>query len=257
MNRHHILLVAASRRRRQCAYAAPASLLDASNPFAKQSTLPFNYPAFDKIKNEHFAPAYAEGMRQQAAEIDTIANNKAAPTFENTIVAMERSGQLLNRVGSVFNTLTGSYTNDTLIALDKELAPKLSAHSDAIRLNPKLYARVKALYDKRTKLGLDAESQYLLERYHTDFVRAGAKLSDADKQKLKAMNGQLAALSTQFAQNVLKEANASALVVDTRESWPACRTSRSPWPPRSEEARHGRQVRDPGREHHPAGACRC
>ena len=217
MNRPHILLVAAAGIAvANIACAAPASLLEASNPFAKESTLPFNYPAWDQIKNEHFAPAYAEGMRQQAAEIQAIANNKAAPTFDNTIVAMERSGRLLNRVGSAFNTLTGSYTNDTLIALDKELAPKLSAHSDAIRLNPKLYARIKALYDKRTKLHLDAESQYLVERYHTDFVRAGAKLSDADKQKLKAMNGQLAALSTQFAQNVLKEANASALVVDSR-----------------------------------------
>jgi peptidyl-dipeptidase Dcp len=216
MNRPHILLVAAAGVAAANAYAAPASLLEASNPFAKESALPFNYPAWDQIKNEHFAPAYAEGMRQQAAEIQAIANNKAAPTFDNTIVAMERSGRLLNRVGSAFNTLTGSYTNDTLIALDKELAPKLSAHSDAIRLNPKLYARIKALYDKRTKLHLDAESQYLVERYHTDFVRAGAKLSDADKQKLKAMNGQLAALSTQFAQNVLKEANASALVVDSR-----------------------------------------
>jgi len=216
MNRPHILLMAVAGIAAANAYAAPASLLEASNPFAKESTLPFNYPAWDQIKNEHFAPAYEEGMRQQAAEIQAIANNKAAPTFENTIVAMERSGRLLNRVGSAFNTLTGSYTNDTLIALDKELAPKLSAHSDAIRLNPKLYARIKALYDKRTKLHLDAESQYLVERYHTDFVRAGAKLSDADKQKLKAMNGQLAALSTQFAQNVLKEANASALVVDSR-----------------------------------------
>jgi peptidyl-dipeptidase Dcp len=215
MNRPHILLIAAASIAAANAYAAPASLLEASNPFAAPSTLPFEYPAFDKIKNEHFAPAYAEGMRQQAAEIDKIANNKAAPTFDNTIVAMERSGQLLTRVGIVFNTLTGSYTNDTLIALDKELAPKLSAHSDAIRLNPKLYARIKALYDKRTKLGLDAESVYLLERYHTDFVRAGAKLSNADKQKLKAYNGELAALQTQFAQNVLKEANASALVVDS------------------------------------------
>jgi peptidyl-dipeptidase Dcp len=216
MNRPHILLMAVAGIAAANAYAAPASLLEASNPFAKESTLPFNYPAWDQIKNEHFAPAYEEGMRQQAAEIQAIANNKAAPTFENTIVAMERSGRLLNRVGSAFNTLTGSYTNDTLIALDKELAPKLSAHSDAIRLNPKLYARIKALYDKRTKLHLDAESQYLVERYHTDFVRAGAKLSDADKQKLKTMNGQLAALSTQFAQNVLKESNASALVVDSR-----------------------------------------
>ncbi|UVW28625.1 M3 family metallopeptidase [Massilia sp. H6] len=216
MTRPHILLVAAASVAANLAYAAPSSMLEASNPFAKPSTLPLQYPAFDKIKNEHFAPAYLEGMRQQAAEIEKIANNKAAPTFENTIVAMERSGQLLNRVGIVFGTLNGSYTNPTLQALDKQLAPQLSAHSDAIRLNPKLYARVKALYDKRTKLGLDAESQYLVERYHTDFVRAGAKLSDADKLKLKAMNGELAALSTQFAQNVLKESNASALVVDTR-----------------------------------------
>ncbi len=216
MNRPQMLLIAASVAVANLAYAQPASLLEASNPFAKPSTLQYQYPAFDKIKNEHFAPAFAEGMRQEAAEMEAIANNKAAPTFDNTIVAMERSGRLLDRVSSVFGTLQGSYTNDTLQALAKELSPKLAAHNDAIRLNPKLYARIKALYDKRDKLNLDAESTYLLERYHTDFVRAGAKLSSADKDKLKAMNGQLAALSTQFAQNVLKEANASALVVDTR-----------------------------------------
>ncbi|WP_409269110.1 M3 family metallopeptidase [Massilia sp. BHUDP2] len=216
MIRPHILLVAAASAAASMAYAAPASMLEASNPFAKPSTLPFNYPAWDKIRNEHFAPAFAEAMRQEALEIEAIANNKAAPTFENTIVAMERSGQLMNRVGAAFGTLKGSYTNDALQALDKELAPKLSAHNDAIRLNSKLYARIKTLYDKRSKLGLDPEGQYLIERYHTDFVRAGAQLSDADKQKLKEMNGQLAGLSTQFAQNVLKEANASALVVDSR-----------------------------------------
>ena len=216
MIRPHILLVAAASAAASMAYAAPASMLEASNPFAKPSTLPFQYPAWDKIRNEHFAPAFAEAMRQETLEIEAIANNKAAPTFENTIVAMERSGQLMNRVSAAFGTLKGSYTNDAIQALDKELAPKLSAHNDAIRLNPKLYARIKALYDKRDKLGLDAESKYLVERYHTDFVRAGAKLSDADKQKMKAMNGELAALSTQFAQNVLKEANASALVVDSR-----------------------------------------
>ncbi|MCA1247765.1 M3 family metallopeptidase [Massilia sp. MS-15] len=217
MIRPHILLVAAaSAVASMAAVAAPASMLAASNPFARPSTLPLQYPAWDKIRNEHFAPAFAEAMRQEALEIEAIANNKAAPTFENTIVAMERSGQLMNRVSTAFGTLTGSYTNDTLIALARDLAPKLSAHNDAIRLNPKLYARIKSLYERRAKLGLDAESQYLIERYHTDFVRAGARLNDADKQKLKEMNGQLAALSTQFAQNVLKEANASALVVDTR-----------------------------------------
>ncbi|MFC5477332.1 M3 family metallopeptidase [Massilia suwonensis] len=226
MNRSHILLAAvslavASLASAQTAPAAPAihaqsaTVFDASNPFAKPSTLPFNYPAWDKIRNEHFAPAFAEGMRQEAREVEAIANNKAAPTFDNTIVAMERSGQLLNRVQAAFGTLTGSYTNDTLQALQKELSPQLAAHNDAIRLNPKLYARIKALYDKRSKLKLDAESSYLLERYHTDFVRAGAKLSNADKEKLKAYNSQLAALQTQFAQNVLKEANASALIVDS------------------------------------------
>ena len=216
MTRPQLLLIAASVAVANLAYAQPASMLEASNPFAKPSTLQYQYPPFDKIKNEHFAPAFAEGMRQEAAEMEAIANNKAAPTFENTIVAMERSGRLLDRVGAAFGTLQGSYTNDTLQALAKELAPKQAAHNDAIRLNPKLYARIKALYDKRDKLNLDAESKYLLERYHTDFVRAGAQLSDANKQKLKAMNAELAALSTQFAQNVLKEANASALVVDTR-----------------------------------------
>jgi peptidyl-dipeptidase Dcp len=162
-----MLLLAASLAFANLAYAAPASLLPASNPFAKPSALPFGYPAFDKIKNEDFAPAFAEGMRQHAAEIDAIANNRAAPTFENTIVAMERSGQLLDRVETVFYSLVGANTNDTLQALDKDMAPRLSAHNDAIRLNSKLYQRVKTLFDKRDKLHLDAESTYLIERYNT------------------------------------------------------------------------------------------
>jgi peptidyl-dipeptidase Dcp len=216
MNRSHILAFAVTAAIANFAVAAP-SQLPASNPFAKPSTLPFNYPAFDKIRNEDFAPAFEEGMRQQSAEIDAIAASRAAPTFENTVVAMERSGQLLNRVSTVFYNLVGANTNDTLNALDKELAPKLAAHSDKIRLNEKLYKRIQALYDKRDKLHLDAESKYLLQRYHTDFVRAGAKLSAADKTKLKAYNAKIAALQTQFSQNVLKEANASALVVDSRE----------------------------------------
>jgi peptidyl-dipeptidase Dcp len=215
MKHSHILAFAVAAAVATFAHAAP-SQLPASNPFAKPSTLPFEYPAFDKIKNEDFAPAFEEGMRQQSAEIDAIANSKAAPTFENTIVAMERSGQLLNRVSTVFYSLVGANTNDTLNALDKELAPKLAAHSDQIRLNEKLFKRIQTLYAKRDKLHLDAESSYLLKRYHTDFVRAGAQLSAADKIKLKAYNAKIAALQTQFSQNVLKEANASALVVDSR-----------------------------------------
>jgi peptidyl-dipeptidase Dcp len=217
MNRPKLLLIAAGVALATIAFSKSASAaLPASNPFAKPSTLQYGYPAFDKIKNEHFAPAFDEGMREQAAEITKIANNKAAPTFDNTIVAMERSGQLLGRVRAVFYTLTGSYTNDTLQALDKDLAPKFAAHSDAIRLNPALFARIKTLHDKRATLGLDAESAFLLERYYKDFVRAGANLSAADKVKLKDYNGKLAALQTQFSQNVLKEVNASAFVVDTR-----------------------------------------
>ncbi len=215
MKRSHIMAFAVAAAVATFAQAAPMQL-PASNPFAKPSTLPFQYPAFDKIKNEDFAPAFEEGMRQQSAEIDAIANSKAAPTFENTIVAMERSGQLLNRVSTVFSSLVGANTNDTLNALDKELAPKLAAHSDKIRLNEKLYKRIQTLYDKRATLHLDAESAYLLQRYHTDFVRAGARLSAGDKIKLKAYNARIAALQTQFSQNVLKEANASALVVDSR-----------------------------------------
>jgi peptidyl-dipeptidase Dcp len=211
-----LLIAAASLALANVAIAAPAAVIDASNPFAKASTLPFQYPAFDKIRNEHYAPAYAEGMRVQAAEIVAIANNPKPATFDNTIVAMERSGQLLSRVSNVFGNLSGANTNEALQAIDRDLAPKLAAHGDAIRLNAKLYQRIKTLYDKRDKPGLDGESKYLLERYHTDFVRAGARLSAADKEKLKAYNAELATLQTTFSQNVLKEANASALVVDSR-----------------------------------------
>ncbi|MRX09291.1 dipeptidyl carboxypeptidase II [Pseudoduganella sp. FT25W] len=200
----------------QTVLAAPAAAL-AGNPLATASSLPFHYPAFDKIKDEHFIPAFNEGMRIQLKEIDAIANSKAAPSFDNTIVAMEKSGALLTRVQTIFGNLQGANTNDKLDAIDSEMSPKLAAHADAIYLNAKLYARVKSLYDKRTALKLDAESEHLLERYHTDFVRAGANLSAADKEKLKAINGTIAKLQTTFTQNVLKETNASGLVVDTRE----------------------------------------
>lgn len=187
-----------------------------SNPLFTPSTLPYHMPPFDKIKDEHFTPAFAEAMRQQLAEIQVIADNADAPTFDNTIVAMELSGQMLDRVTKVFSNLVTANTNDRLDAIQNEVAPKLAAHSDAIMLNDKLFQRVQSLYDRRDSLGLDAESAYLLERYHTDFVRAGAKLSDADKQKLKAFNAELAQLSSKFSQNVLKEADASAVVVDSK-----------------------------------------
>jgi peptidyl-dipeptidase Dcp len=188
----------------------------AGNPFLAPSTLDYEMPAFDKIKDEHYAPAFTEAMRQHMAEVTAIADNPATPTFDNTIVAMERAGQMLGRVRRVFESLNACNTNPTMDAIARDLAPKLSAHRDAILLNAKLFQRVNAVYEQRRFLAMDAESRRLLERYYTDFVRAGAKLSDSDKAKLKAMNAELASLGTAFNQNVLQETNASALVVDTK-----------------------------------------
>jgi len=199
----------------------------ADNPLLTESTLPYHVPPFDKIKDEHFAPAIEAGMREQLKEVDTVANNSEKPTFDNTIVALERTGRLLDRANRTFSNLNACNTNPTLQKIDKEMAPKLAAHHDEIFLNPKLFARIQELYDNRDNfaaanpsgggLGLDPESAYLLERYYKDFVRAGAKLSDADKEKLKKINTELATLQTQFEQNVLKEKNASSVVVDRKD----------------------------------------
>src|SRR5882762_8845732 len=190
---------------------------ETDNPLMTESALPFHYPAFDKIKDADFAPAMEAGMREQLKEIEPIANNSEKPTFENTVVALERTGQLLDRAETTFSNLNSCNTNPALQKIETEMAPKLAAHRDAIHLNGKLFARVKELYDNRDKLGLDPESAYLLERYYKDFVRAGAKLFDADKEKLKKINVELATLQTQFEQNVLKEKNASSVVVDRKE----------------------------------------
>jgi peptidyl-dipeptidase Dcp len=193
---------------------APAA---APNPLMTPSTLPYQYPAFDKIKDEHYRPAFDAGMAEQLAEIEAIANNPEAPTFDNTIVALERTGKTLARVNIVFGALTGAHTNDEMKKIDVEYSPKLQAHADSIALNPKLYARVKALFDARPTLGLDRESDRLLERYHIRFVRAGAQLGEEQKTRLKAINAELATLGTQFSQNLQNDTNASAVVVDTKE----------------------------------------
>ncbi len=156
-------------------------------------------------------------MAEQLKEVEAIANDPAAPTFDNTIVAMERSGQLLDRATTLFYNLVGADTNDARKKIQADYAAKMSAHQDAIQLDPKLFARIQSLYEQRSDLGLDAEGVRLVERYHDDFVRAGAKLSDADKVRLKEINGELATLATKFSQNVLAEVNDSAIVVDTRE----------------------------------------
>ena len=187
------------------------------NPLLTESTLPYRLPPFDEIKNEHFAPAYKAALAEQLKEVEAIANRSEPATFENTLVAMERSGHTLERVENIFSNLAGAHTNPEIQKIESDMAPKLSAHRDEIRLNPKLFARIQALYDRRDRAGLDPESKYLLERYYKDFVRAGAKLSEPDKKKLRAMNAELATLQTKFSQHILNEKNASAVVVEKRE----------------------------------------
>ena len=206
----HLALIAAA----EIAMTSTASAAAPQNPLFAESSLPLHYPQFDRIKDSDFAPAFDAGMAGQLKEIDAIANDSHAPTFENTIVALERSGRLLDRSTTIFFNLVGADTNDTRNKLRQDYAAKFSAHDDAINLNPKLFARIEALYDKRTTLKLDAEQLRLVERYYKDFVRAGAKLSEADKTRLKQMNSELAELSTQFSQNVLDEVNAAAVTVD-------------------------------------------
>ena len=188
-----------------------------ANPFFSESPLPLHYPQFDAIHDSDFAPAFDRGMTDELADIAAIADNPAPATFDNTILALERSGQILDRATTVFYNLVGADTNDAREKLRADYAPKFSAHRDAIVLNPKLFARIKALYDARTSAALPPQDARLVERYYTDFVRAGANLSDADKVKLKAMNAELAKLGTQFSQNVLAEVNDSAVVVDSRD----------------------------------------
>src|SRR2546421_7001999 len=189
----------------------------ADNPLLTESGLPFHYPPFDKIKAGDFAPAMAAGMREQLKEIEPIASNSEKPTFDNTVVALEKTGRLLDRAETIFSNLNSCNTNPALQKIETDFAPKLAAQRAAIHLNGKLFARIKELYDNRDKLALDPESAYLLERYYKDFVRAGAKLSDSDKDKLKKINAELATLQTQFEQKVLKEKNASSVVVDKKE----------------------------------------
>ncbi len=187
------------------------------NPFFQDSTLYFNYPPFNKISNDHYAPAFDRGMQEQLEEIAQITGNSEPATFENTFVPMEKSGQTLGRVARVFFALSSADTNDDIEKLRAEYAPKLSAHSDEILLNPELFARVKSVYDNLENLELDAESVRLVKETYKDFVGAGAELNDADKEKLKAMNAELATLSTAFSQNVKQEVNSKAIVLDSKE----------------------------------------
>lgn len=188
------------------------------NPFFQSYNTPFNVPAFNKIKNEHFKPAILEGIKRNEAEISLIANNPEAPTFDNTILAMENAGQLLSEVNRVFGNYNSANTNDELQALAKEIAPNLSSHYDNISLNEKLFARVKTLWNKKESLNLNLEQAKLLENRHKSFVRSGANLSAIDKDKLRKINTELSITGLKYGQNLLAETNKYELVISDKKN---------------------------------------
>jgi peptidyl-dipeptidase Dcp len=188
-----------------------------ANPFAQRSTLEYELPPFALIKEEHYLPAFYEGCTQQLAEVQEILNSPGDATFENTIVALEKSGQMLKRVLRVFFNKSSSDTSDSLDAIEEKLAPKLAAHQDAIQLNPILFSRIKSLYENRESSGLNTEDAWLLERYYKDLVHSGAHLSESERERLKQLNEELSKLSTQFAKNVLTDTNDLAVLVESIE----------------------------------------
>jgi peptidyl-dipeptidase Dcp len=187
------------------------------NPFFSSYKTPFNTPPFDRIRNEHFLPALKEAIRRQQAEIDAIAGSAAAPTFANTLRALDDSGILLSEVNSVFGALQGANTSPAIQEIAKEATPLLSAHSDNIRLNDKLFARVKGVYDQRARIKLSPEERFLLENTYREFVRGGALLNEGQKARLRELNRELAVLSLRFGDNLLAETNDFKLVIDNRD----------------------------------------
>ncbi|RTY76624.1 MULTISPECIES: M3 family metallopeptidase [unclassified Flavobacterium] len=187
------------------------------NPFFQAYDTPFNVPPFDKIKNEHFKPAILEGISTHQAEVNAVANNTQPATFENTILAMENAGELLSNVNTVFSNLNSANTNKEIQNIAKEMAPNLSAHRDNIYLNEKLFAKVKTLWDKKETLGLNLEQAKILDNAYKDFVRSGANLSNADKEILRKINGDLSLTSLKYGQNILAETNSYELVVDAKK----------------------------------------
>ena len=184
------------------------------NPFLVQSTLPYLAPHFDQIANHHYRPAFDEGMQQKRAEIAAIALNPQTPDFNNTILALEQSGELLTRVTSVFFAMTAAHTNDELQRLDEQFSAELAELANDIYLNGELFARVDAVWQRRESLGLDSESIRLVEVIHQRFVLAGAKLEQADKAKLKVLNTEAATLTSQFNQRLLAANKSGGLVVN-------------------------------------------
>lgn len=193
------------------------SVSTGGNPFFEQWDTPFGMPPFDQIKDEHYAPAFDKAIAEARAEMDTIANNPEAPTFKNTIEAMEYSGKLLTKVSSVFFNLTSANTNPKLQEIQKDVGPKLSAFRDDISLNPKLFERVEAVYQQRNELGLREDQMRLLEENYKSFVRGGAKLNEEQKQQLRDFNKEMTELALAFSENVLAETNNWEMVIDNEE----------------------------------------
>jgi peptidyl-dipeptidase Dcp len=179
----------------------------ADDPFGTPSELPYGLPPFDRVRVEHYRPAFTAGMAVQREEVEAVASQAAQPSVENTLDALERSGALLARVAATFFNLASSAVTDELAAVEAEVAPELAAHDDAILLDRRLFARIEALVARREELGLDAEQERLLDRYHRDFVRAGAGLDDASQDRLREINAELSALSTEFKTKLLAETN--------------------------------------------------
>src|ERR1700753_952947 len=203
-----------------------------ANSFFEDWTAPHGAPPLDQITPEHFPPAYDRALAEHTAEITAIAENPQAPSFENVVVALEKSGQLLTRVEGVFHNLAAAATNEQLQAIELEMAPRLSAHWSAVSMRPVLFARLDAVYRQRGTLGLDTESLRVLERYHLDFVRSGAQLKGEGRDRLAAIAQRLAVLGTQFNQNVLgdeedwtlplTEAQMAGVPVSIRDAAAAC-----------------------------------
>ena len=200
-----------------CSCNGTGSTADTENPFFSEYQTPFGVPPFEKIQTEHYMPAFLKGMEEQVAEIQAIVENQEPATFENTIVALDQSGALLNKVSYVFYGLTSANTNDELQALSQELSPLLSKHSDDISMNAKLFERIKTVYENRDKENLDKEQMKLLEETYKDFVRGGANLDAESQEKLRELNSKIAMLQLTFGQNMLKETNAFKLIIDNKE----------------------------------------
>ena len=188
-----------------------------TNPFYEESPLYLNYPRFDRIQDTHYLPAFERGMEEELEEIEAIVNQPDQPSFDNTILALELTGQLLDRVARVFYAISSAHTNDEIRALEQQLAPRLAGHEDNILLNPDLFERVGIIYEQRDDLALEPESMRLLEKYYTEFVRGGAALSVPEQQHMKELNAEIASFETLYSQNILSEVNDLAVIVDTEE----------------------------------------